>query len=50
MSDLRPDALFGIHLGGALSEGVGVARLGLNADLGRLHGGQGDVGEELSAG
>lgn len=49
-ANLRPETLLGEHLGHALPEGVGVARLGLDADLDGLHWSQSDVGKELGAG
>lgn len=47
---LRPEALLGKHLGDALPKGVGVAWLGLDANLDGLHGSQSDVRKELGAG
>lgn len=50
VAHLRPEPLFSVHLGDTLSEGVGVARLGLNTNLDSLHGSQSNVGKELCTG
>lgn len=47
---LRPETLLGKHLGDALPEGVGVAWLGLDANLDGLHWSQSNVCKELGAG
>lgn len=41
-------ALLGGHLGQSLAQCLGESGRGLDLDLGRLHGRQGDIGEELS--
>lgn len=48
-TNLRPEALLCIHLGGTLSEGVSIAWLGLDTDFGSLHWSQSDVSKELCA-
>lgn len=44
---LRPKALLCVHLGGTLSQGVGIAWLGLDTHFACLHGSQGNVSKEL---
>lgn len=50
VAHLRPEPLLCEHLGGTLSEGVGVARLGLDTNLDSLHGSQSNVSKELCTG